>query len=98
MGTSEGGLLSSANGAISWIIFIRDREVFDRECPRLDVVRLDCHTPLRYILSGGVSMKQLLPSFTYGAVRFVENRLAPFNKYLGMFMTIVLRKSEHGVS
>ena len=50
------------------------------------------HTPLLYLLSGGVSLRQLLPSFTYGAVRLLEALLKPLNPYGGMFMTVEIEK------
>jgi SAM-dependent methyltransferase len=91
-GFEKTGPLSSANGAIPWIIFYRDRKQFERQFPSLKIVRLDPHTPLRYLISGGVSMRQMLPSFLYGAVKGLEIILSPFNKYIGMFLTIEINK------
>lgn len=87
-----GGPLSAANGALPWIIFHRDQEKFQQQFPSLKVVSVRTHTPLRYILSGGVSMPQLLPSFLYSFILWVENILSPFNNKLGMFYTIEIEK------
>lgn len=84
--------LSDANGAIPWIIFCRDRERFDKEFPGLEIVNLSFLTPFRYLLSGGVSMRSLLPSLLYNVVKGIEWLLSPLNKYLGMFMRIELKK------
>ncbi|MCX5636628.1 MAG: class I SAM-dependent methyltransferase, partial [Planctomycetota bacterium] len=67
-----GGPLSKANGALPWIIFSRDRKIFEKEFPSLRIVRTRNHTPLRYLLSGGLTLRQLVPSFTYPAVKAIE--------------------------
>jgi len=86
------GPLSSANGAIPWIVFYRDRSGFEKEFPSLKILQLKSHTPFRYLVSGGLSLKQLLPSFTYNIIRGIEVILLPLNKYLGMFLTIEIVK------
>ena len=52
------------------------------------------HTPLRYLLSGGLTLRQLVPSFTYPAIKAVEYTLSPVNNLLGMFQTIELEKVD----
>jgi SAM-dependent methyltransferase len=91
-GFEAGGPLSGANMAIPWIIFQRDRRLFSTEFPHLVVRSLKAHTPLSYLISGGLSIRQLLPSELYGLVRFTEWLLSPLNWYLGMFLTIELEK------
>ena len=53
--------LSAANGALPWIVFERDRQMFDRQFPTLHIVSLDPLMPLRYLLSGGVSIRSAVP-------------------------------------
>jgi SAM-dependent methyltransferase len=84
--------LSVANGAIPWIIFSRDREEFCRLFPCLRIVRMHNHTPLLYLLSGGLTLRQLVPSFTYPAFKIMERILSPLKNLLGMFQTIELEK------
>jgi SAM-dependent methyltransferase len=91
-GLEETGPLSQGNGAIPWIIFCRDRTIFEREFPSLRIVSMRNHTPLRYLLSGGLTLRQLVPSFTYPFVKAVEYLLSPLNNWLGMFQTIKLEK------
>ncbi|MGA2915010.1 MAG: methyltransferase domain-containing protein [Sedimentisphaerales bacterium] len=86
------GRLSDANGALAWIIFQRDREIFESEFKSLRVKSINFHTPFKYILSGGLTYRQFVPSFMYGFVKFLEICLSPFNKWIGMFETIVLEK------
>ncbi|MBE9139848.1 class I SAM-dependent methyltransferase [Nodosilinea sp. LEGE 07088] len=93
-GFDQGGPLSGANMAIPWIIFCRDRQRFEQEYPELLICDLQMHTPFRYLLSGGLSLRQLLPSWSYGLILGLEKLLTPFNRQLGLFMTIELEKIE----
>jgi SAM-dependent methyltransferase len=86
------GRLSQANCAMPWIIFTRDREIFEKEFPALRIIKIRNHTPVRYLLSGGLTLRQLVPSFTYTPIKCLEYLLTPFNNLLGMFQTIVLQK------
>ena len=90
-----GGPLSAANMALPWIMFVRDRAQFEREFPQWRVVSISPFMPFRYILSGGVSMRGLAPSWTFSLWRAVERVLQPWAEHLGMFARIVLeRRSE----
>jgi len=91
-GLTKTGPLSQANGAIPWIIFVRDRLIYERSFPRLKILLLRNHTPLRYLISGGLTLRQLLPGFTYPVIKALEYLLKPANNLVGMFMTIVLEK------
>jgi len=94
----KGGPLSQGNGAMPWIIFVRDRKIFEREYPRLKIVLLYNHTPVSYLLSGGFTLRQVVPGFIYPLVRAMEYLLTPARNYLGMFMTVVLEKTDGGVA
>jgi SAM-dependent methyltransferase len=84
--------VSQGNGALPWIIFSRDRALFEKEFSTLRIVRIRNHTPLRYLLSGGLTLRQLAPSFTYPVIKAIEYILSPANNLLGMFQTIELEK------
>jgi SAM-dependent methyltransferase len=84
--------LSCANSAIAWIIFSRDREVFEKRFPGLKIIGIQNHTPLRYLLSGGFTLRQLVPSCVYPLVKVLEYALSPFNNLAGMFETVELQK------
>jgi SAM-dependent methyltransferase len=86
------GPMSNANGALPWIVFDRDRKKFEALFPRLHIKSIRKHTPLRYLLSGGVSMKQLVPSWSFGALSFFEKLMGPFTGFFSMFQTIVVEK------
>ena len=89
---AAGGPLSAANDALPWIIFTRDRARFEQRFPQLTIKRVSPHTPLRYVLSGGVSMRQLLPAWMYTPVKAFEWLLTPLHGLLGMYQTIELEK------
>lgn len=86
------GPLSGANIALPWIVFIRDRALFERCHPRLQIERVTYHTPLRYLLSGGVSFSSFAPSCSFLLFRRVDRALVSLSRQLSMFMTISVRK------
>lgn len=88
------GPLSGANGALPWIVFQRDRRKFMKLFPKLAIRRFIPHTPFRFLASGGLQHKQLLPSISYPIIKTVETIVSPLNKYLGMFYTIELEKTK----
>ena len=89
---AESGPLSGANVALPWIVLSRDREQFDAEFPRLKIKSVQPMMPFRYIVSGGVGMRSLIPGFTQGVWAGLERWLAPQMHRLGMFALIVLQK------
>jgi SAM-dependent methyltransferase len=86
------GPLSGANGALPWIVFTRDRQKFNEEFTSLQIESMKYHTPLRYLISGGVSYRQLMPGFTYAFFMFLDRILAFISPQLSMFVTICIRK------
>lgn len=86
------GPLSISNQAIPWIIFERDREVFLKLFPKLKIESIKYHTPLRYILSGGVSRRGLVPDWTFGIFSLAEKILSPVSGFCGLFVTIKVKK------
>jgi SAM-dependent methyltransferase len=86
------GPLSGANGALPWIYFKRDEEIFKKKFPYLVLEKFRCQTPLRYLVSGGLTMKQLVPSWSFSFFRILEKALSPLANQLGMFVTIEIRK------
>lgn len=88
----NGGPLTTGNGALPWIIFYRDRHIFEEQFSLLKIVKVRIHTPLRYLLSGGLTYRQLVPSCCYSIIKTMERMLSPLNGMIGMFQTIVLEK------
>lgn len=90
----RGGPLSTANGALPWIIFERDRAKFEKEFPLLQIIEIRPLMPFRYLLSGGVSMRGEMPGWTFAFWRWFESLLTPWLGRLAMFARIVLERSE----
>ncbi len=90
----RGGPLSAANMALPWIMFVRDRQQFEREFPQWRLVSVRPFMPFRYLLSGGVSMRALMPVWTFGVWRVVERVLSPWSTRLGMFAQVVLERTD----
>lgn len=87
------GPLTCANGALPWIVFQRDQKRFEQLFPFLKLIKLTPHTPISYLLSGGLTLRQLLPNFLYPLIRFFEFLLSPLSHLLGMFYEIKLIKT-----
>ncbi len=86
------GRLTNSNQALPWMIFFRDRLHFENKFPSLKIKLLKPHNPILYIISGGLSIRQLLPDFMYDVVKVVEMLLSPLSKYTAMFFTVEIEK------
>lgn len=90
------GPMSGANGALPWIVFARDRARFETEFPNWRLETVEPIMPLLYLLSGGVSMRSLMPGWSFGFWSGVERVLSVFRGRTAMFALIVLRRTEDG--
>jgi hypothetical protein len=88
----DSGPLSGANISLPWIVFVRDKAIFNKMFPKLVIEEITFHTPLRYLLSGGVSFKPLVPDISFPFFRVIDNFLVSLSKQLSMFMTIKIKK------
>jgi SAM-dependent methyltransferase len=89
------GSMRGANQALSQIVFSRDRRIFSARYPRLRVIveRPLTHY-LRYLASGGLNFRPLLPSRAAPLLRALEWALQPLNRVLALHHVIVLRKER----
>jgi SAM-dependent methyltransferase len=88
------GPLSGANSALPWILFARDLEQFQKEFPSWQLRSVRPTMPFRYLVSGGVSMRSLMPGWAHGPWRAGEGLLRPWMKTWGMFAHLVLERSR----
>jgi len=87
------GPLAGANGAVPWMIFVRDRGEFEERFPALEVRRVKPHTVSLYLLSGGVSMRSLAPELALGPLAAAEELLPDsLKRRLCTLMTVELVK------
>ncbi len=87
-----GGPLSGANGALPWIVFERDRARFEEEHPALKIEEVRPTMPFRYLVSGGVSMRTLMPAMATPMWRAAESLCKPQMDKLAMFALISVRR------
>ncbi len=88
------GPLSGANGALPWIVFERDRAQFEHEFPQWRIDTIRPFMPFRYLVSGGVSLRALMPGWNFGAWRGLEKMFEPWMKTWAMFALIVLWRED----
>jgi SAM-dependent methyltransferase len=86
------GPLSGANGALPWIVLKRDFKLLNNLFPNLVILEIIPHTTFRYLLSGGVSLNQLLPTFTFSIIEIIDNLISLLG--IGMFSYFVLQKKQ----
>ncbi len=86
------GPLSSANGALPWIVWQRDAAQFQKEFPAWHIEQITPLMPVAYLLSGGISLRALMPGWTYRVVRAIEKMGGEAR--CGTFAFLVLRKHD----
>jgi len=87
----ESGPLSGGNDALPWIIFKRDIKAFQAESD-WQLVSIEEIMPFRYLLSGGVSMRSLVPAWMNRPLAFLEGCMPDrMTKATAMFAVIVLK-------
>lgn len=86
------GPLSGANGALPWIVFERDRQQFAQAFPSWQVLTVTPFMPFRYLVSGGVSLRGLVPDATYSLFEQLEAQLSGWMSHLAMFAFIHLQR------
>jgi SAM-dependent methyltransferase len=86
------GPLSGANGALTWIVFVRDLAKFTSEFPELQLLKYRPFAPLTYWLSGGLKPWCLLSSATYSIVNLLDRMLLSISADFGSFVEIEIRR------
>lgn len=92
--TPVAGPMNGANQALSYIVFVRDRAEFERKHPSLKIVHVQkTGNYLKYLISGGLNFRQLLPDWMTGGVNIAEILLWPLNRWLALHYVVVIRKA-----
>jgi SAM-dependent methyltransferase len=81
-----------ANQALSWIVFVRDRALFEEEFPNLKIERLELLPWFSYLISGGVNSRSLIPSFLAPMGSAMDLLLRPLDPIFALHWYIRLRK------
>ena len=81
-----------SNQALSWILFVRDRSRFADRFPQLVVERLTLLPWFGYLVSGGVTRRNLVPPRLSALVRAGDWVLRPLLPLLALHWHITVRK------
>jgi SAM-dependent methyltransferase len=85
--------MKDANQALSYIVFVRDRKIWEKKHPDLEIVKMKVMPNyLKYLLSGGLNFKSLWPTPLFFILSFIEILLWPLHSLLGLHHAIVIRK------
>lgn len=85
--------MMDSNQAMSWMILVRDRARFKKLFPQLQIAS-NAYLPwLTYLVSGGVTMRDLIPKFMCGPIRGLEWVLSPLSPVFALHWHICLRKN-----
>lgn len=84
--------LMDANGALSWIVFKRDFNLYQKKFPDLRMVSYKAHTPLMYWLAGGLKNWNLVDRKLYPLAKWFDDLLIKIWPGLGCFNTIEVVK------
>lgn len=89
-----GGPLSGANQALAHIVFQRDLGRFNELYGnKLEIVHRGYElNALRYLLSGGLNFRQLVPSFMAGPLTVLESLFSPLARFWSLHQVIAIRK------
>jgi SAM-dependent methyltransferase len=86
------GRLSGGNDAMPWIIFWRDRHLFEQQFPCFrirEAYKYDC---LVHFLSGGVTTRSFLPTRTLRVLATMEKALPFIRPVFALFQTVIVEK------
>jgi SAM-dependent methyltransferase len=90
----EAHVMHGANQALSHVVFVRDKAIFERRYPGLVLVgRRPVRNYPRYLLSGGFNFRQLVPFALDRPLRALERAIAPLGRIFAIHHVIVVRKA-----
>jgi SAM-dependent methyltransferase len=93
--TPSSGPMNGANQALSYIVFVRDRAKLAARFPLLQLVhREPVGNYLRYLSSGGLNFRQVVPDFATRLLRMIEWAVSPCNRWLALHHVLVLKKID----
>jgi len=87
------GVMRGANQALSYVLCTRDRSTFQARHPDLSIrLEFPLDNYVRYLASGGLNFRPLVPAALEPALRLCELLLRPLKRLLALHHVIVLRK------
>lgn len=93
--TPVAGPMNGANQALSYIVFNRDKESYEKKYPNLKIVHQEvAGNYLKYLISGGLNFRQLLPDSWTRFFGGLEKLISPLNKWIALYHVVVIRKAR----
>lgn len=86
------GPLSDANAALAWIVFERDRKIFETLYPNLRINKIQHHSPIRYWITGGMKNWTLMPNWSYSGFKLFDGMLCKISNRFASFIDIEIEK------
>lgn len=90
----QGDSMMDSNQALTWMVFVRDRKLFQTRHPRLQIECLDLMPWFTYFVSGGVTMRYLIPRLMNPLLVGVEKIISPMDTLLALSWHIRIRKTK----
>lgn len=84
--------MMDSNQALSWMVFVRDREKFEKLYPELHIEVFNYMPWLSYLVAGGVTKKDIVPKFMVPIIGAFEWMLKPLRPLLALHWHIRVRK------
>lgn len=84
--------MMDSNQALSWMVFVRDRQRFETLFPSLEIETMAFTPWFTYLLSGGVTKKDLIPRFMVPVLFAMEWLLTPLRPLSALHWHIRIRK------
>lgn len=91
---TEGHSMLDSNQALSWMVFERDKYIFESEFPSFVVEQKQYLPWLGYLLSGGVNLTSLVPSFLMGFARRLDTASRRYDGFGAIHWHITIRKKN----
>lgn len=94
--TPASGPMNGANQALSYIVFVRDKADFELKHPSLKIAHQElCGNYMKYLFSGGLNFKQLIPDWMNFVVEFFQFFASPLNRWMALHHVILIRKEKY---
>jgi SAM-dependent methyltransferase len=90
----EGHSMLDSNQALTWIVFDRDRERFERDFPDLMFEQRHYLPWFGYLMSGGVNLRAFFPAFLTSSVNGADNFLRRFDSTFAIHWHLTIRKGH----
>ena len=90
----QGDSMMDSNQALTWMVFVRDRARFESRYPGLQIECLDLMPWFTYFVSGGVTMRYIIPGLLDWPLIGIEWLIGPLSPLLALSWHIRIRKRK----